>query len=259
MNGNEKGRAWIELNTRHLHHNAKQLQKLLPDRCSLMPAVKADAYGHGAVPVAEELQKLGIRNYCVASAPEGAELRQAGIRGQILILGYTDPADFDLLREFNLTQTIVDENYGKALGSYGRKLPVHVGIDTGMHRLGVPFSHTDSIKTMWDYKNLRITGLYSHLCTSDGLTSEDRSYVRLQEKRFQDTVKMLRAEGRNGFSTHLQGSYGILNGDVLTGSYDLARVGIALYGVLSEPSEELEQRYDLKPVLSLKARIACVR
>lgn len=259
MNGNEKGRAWIELNTRHLHYNAKQLQKLLPDRCSLMPAVKADAYGHGAVPVAEELQKLGIRNYCVASAPEGAELRQAGIRGQILILGYTDPADFDLLREFNLTQTIVDENYGKALGSYGRKLPVHVGIDTGMHRLGVPFSHTDSIKTMWDYKNLRITGLYSHLCTSDGLTSEDRSYVRLQEKRFQDTVKMLRAEGRNGFSTHLQGSYGILNGDVLTGSYDLARVGIALYGVLSEPSEELEQRYDLKPVLSLKARIACVR
>lgn len=259
MNGHEKGRAWVELNTGHLRHNAELFRKLLPKTCFLMPAVKADAYGHGAVPVAEELQKLGVRNYCAASASEGAQLRRAGIRGQILILGYTDPAEFDLLREFDLTQTVVDEDYGRALGAYGRELPVHIGIDTGMHRLGIPFSHTDAVRNMWKYENLKITGVYSHLCTSDGTTREEQSYVRLQEGRFQKIVAMLRAEGRTGFSTHLQGSYGILNQNVLTGSYDLARVGIALYGVFSEPSAELERKYDLKPVLSLKARIACVR
>ena len=105
----ETGRAWVELNMEHLRHNVRLFQRLLPEGCVLMPAVKANAYGHGAVPVAEELQKLGICNYCVASAGEGAALRQAGIRGQILVLGYTHPRDFELLRACSLTQTVVNQ------------------------------------------------------------------------------------------------------------------------------------------------------
>lgn len=254
-----EGRAWIELHMENLRYNAGVLQNLLKGNCVLMPAVKADAYGHGAEAISRELQKLGIRHYCVASAEEGTRLRQAGIQGEILVLGYTHPRDFEQLKKYDLVQTVVDCDYGKELDSYGKELPVHVGIDTGMHRLGESFEHYSRIRKLWDCKNLRITGLYSHLCTSDGRSRRDRAYMRLQEARFQDIIKKLRQEGKKDFTTHIQGSYGILNGKELTGIYDFARVGIALYGVFSERSRELEHRYRIKPVLSLKARVASVR
>lgn len=255
----EKGRAWIELDRENLRHNVRYFQKLLPEGCRLMPAVKANAYGHGAVPVAEELEGLGVEDFCVASAAEGAELRRAGVRGQILILGYTHPRDFGALSEYGLTQTVLDCAYGEELKASGKDLQVHAGIDTGMHRLGEAWDNQAGIRELWDGGNLRITGVYSHLCTSDGDTEADRAYMRLQEARFLEVVKSLREDGKTGFSVHLQGSYGILNGDRLAGRYDYARAGVALYGVFSEPSPSLEQRFDLRPVLSLKARIGCVR
>ncbi len=261
MNGSvyEKGRAWIEVDMSGLGHNLQLFQRLLPKRCALMPAVKANAYGHGAVLVAKELERLGVHDFCVAGAAEGAMLREAGVKGQILILGYTHPKDFDLLHEYGLTQTVVDCAYGKELEAFGRRLLVHVGIDTGMHRLGESWEHFSWISRLWDCEHLQITGVFSHLCTSDGVTGEDRAYMCLQETRFLQVVRCLRAEGKTGFSTHLQGSYGILNGNGLTGTYDYARAGIALYGVFSERSENLERIWDLRPVLSLKARIECVR
>lgn len=261
MNGSayEKGRAWIEVDMNSLGHNLRLFQKLLPESCALMPAVKANAYGHGAVLVAKELERLGVRDFCVAGAAEGAMLREAGIKGQILVLGYTHPKDFGLLYEYGLTQTVVDCAYGKELEACGRKLRVHVGIDTGMHRLGESWEHPFWIGRLWDCQNLQITGVFSHLCTSDGVTGEDRAYMRLQETRFLQVIRYLRAEGKTGFSTHLQGSYGILNRKDLKGIYDYARAGIALYGVFSERSEGLEKIFDLHPVLSLKARIECVR
>ncbi len=255
----EKGRAWIELNLEHLGHNVRCFQKLLPEGCALMPAVKANAYGHGAAPVAKELQRLGITDYCVASAEEGIQLRLAGISGQILVLGYTHPRDFDVLSKYRLTQTVLDAAYAEELRAYGKNLSVHVGIDTGMHRLGEAWDHLSGIRKLWEINNLRITGVYSHLCTSDGEGEEDQAYMRLQETRFQQVVRFLRAEGKRGFSTHLQGSYGILNGARLLNTYDYARAGIALYGVFSGSSARLERMYGLKPVLSLKARITCIR
>lgn len=255
----EKGRAWVEIDRGSLRHNVQVFQQLLPKGCRLMPAVKADAYGHGAVLVAKELERLGICDFCVASAAEGAALRDAGIQSRILVLGYTHPEDFGVLQEYGLTQTVVDSAYGRELGASGRKLAVHVGIDTGMHRLGEGWEKISEIGQLWDCESLRITGVYSHLCTADGTTAEDRAYMRLQEMRFQEVIRRLKAEGKTGFSTHLQGSYGILYGKELAGTYDLARPGIALYGVFSERSRGLEQASGLKPVLSLKARIECVR
>lgn len=254
----ETCRAWMELNMEHLRHNVRLLQSLLPQGCALMPAVKANAYGHGAAAVAGELQRLGIEDYCVASAEEGAALRGAGIRGQILVLGYTHPREFALLEEHDLTQTVVDYDYGRELEAYGKELPVHVGIDTGMHRLGESWENLSRLESLWERRRLRITGVYSHLCTSDGETEEERDWMRLQERRFLKAVQSLRTGGRT-FSTHLQGSYGILNGKRLCGSYDYARAGIALYGALSAPSAELRRSYDLRPVASVKARIACIR
>lgn len=108
----QTGRAWIELDRAALRHNVKQLQSILPEGCALMPAVKANAYGHGAVLIAKELNRLGIMAFCVATVTEGAELRRGGIKGEILVLGYTHPEQFYMLRRYRLTQTVVDISYG---------------------------------------------------------------------------------------------------------------------------------------------------
>ena len=96
-------RAWIQLDSEALAHNVHQLESLLPQGCQLMPAVKANAYGHGAALVTRELNRLGIHNFCVATALEGAELRRQGITGEILVLGYTHPTHFPLLSQYRLT------------------------------------------------------------------------------------------------------------------------------------------------------------
>lgn len=139
------GRAWIQLNMDHLRHNVSVLRNRLPPGCRLMPVVKADAYGHGAVLIAGELNRLGIHAFCVATAGEGAELREHGIQGDILILGYTPPEDTALLVRYDLIQTIVDYQYAQALDKLGLPLRVHVGIDTGMHRLGQRCEEPDRI------------------------------------------------------------------------------------------------------------------
>ena len=94
------GRAWIELDRAALLHNVDVLRDLLPPGCQLMPAVKANAYGHGAVWVAQELNQVGVNAFCVATVQEGAELREHGVTGEILVLGYTHPTQFPLLWQY---------------------------------------------------------------------------------------------------------------------------------------------------------------
>ncbi|MXP75736.1 serine racemase VanT catalytic subunit [Lachnospiraceae bacterium WCA-9-b2] len=253
----QKGRAWIELNMDNLTHNVKQLQKLLPKGCALMPAVKANAYGHGAVRIGLKLAEMGIKDYCVASASEAIELRRAGITGQILILGYTSPCQFQDLVNYQLTQTVVDLAYARALNDYGHPLWVHVGIDTGMHRLGERSEDVENICEIWRLEHLKITGVYSHLSASDGNSEAEITFTRKQITEFQEVVKALNQRGIVGFKTHLQGSYGVLNYPEL--EFDYARVGIALYGTLSMSSDRIKADAELRPVLSLKARITCVK
>ncbi len=253
----QKGRAWIELDMKNLASNLEQLKKLLPESCSIMPAVKANAYGHGAALIGRALQDMGIRDFCVASAGEGAELREAGITGQILVLGYTAPEEFRELPRYDLTQTAVDFSYAKQLQDYGIPLTVHVGVDTGMHRLGERSENLEKVCRIWEFERLKITGIFSHLCVSDGVSGGERAYTYRQIGAFNSVIRYLRERGITGFKTHLQGSYGILNYPELRCDY--ARPGIALYGVLSSPGDRTVSDINLKPVLSLKARIACVK
>ena len=113
------GRAWVQLDRAALVHDVAALRTLLPPGCQLMPAVKADAYGHGALPVARILQGEGVSAFCVACLSEGIQLRKGGIRGEILILGYTHPDQFPLLRRYRLSQTVVDAAYARQLAAYG--------------------------------------------------------------------------------------------------------------------------------------------
>lgn len=253
----QKDRAWIELDKNALAQNVRFLKERLPENCTLMPAVKANAYGHGAILISKELNVLDIRAFCVASVMEGVELRKNKIKGEILILGYTHPKQFALLHRYHLSQTVVDYQYALCLNGYGRKIHVHIGIDTGMHRLGEPAENLEHICEMFELPNLIIDGMFTHLSADDTLKPEDREFTRQQAETFRQLTDTLMAKGYELPKTHMQSSYGVLNYPELAGSY--ARVGIALYGVLSTKEDTDCWSEKLFPVLSLKTRIVSVR
>ena len=256
-NGFGQGRAWVEVSRAALRHNVDVLRGILPDGCELMPAVKTDAYGHGAVTVARELNRLGVKAFCVASAQEGRELRVHGVRGTILVLGYTHPACFPLLRRYQLTQTVVDHSYAEALRAYGKRIRVHVKIDTGMHRLGERSDHPEDIIRIFRMRNLRIEGVFTHLCVSDDKSPEGTAFTRAQAAAFQAVVDTLREHGFSCPKKHLVSSDGLLHYPELAEDY--ARVGIALYGVAAPGESGQGVGHLLEPVLSVKARIALVK
>ena len=256
------GRAWIELDRAALAQNAALLKARLPRGCALMPAVKADAYGHGAVLIARELYRLGVRHFCVACLSEGIALRRAGVRGDILVLGRTDPSDFALLRRWRITQTVVDGGYARQLNAAGGRIRVHLGVDTGMHRLGVSCGDTDEILRIFSYNTLNIRGVFTHLCADDSETPADIAFSQQQIRSFFELVEKLDRQGVLGQGKkrpllHLQGSYGILRHAGLPCT--LARPGIALYGMLSTAADTAAFGAGLRPVLSLKARVAAVK
>lgn len=253
----DRGRAWIELSRENLVRNVEALESLLAPGQKLMPALKADAYGHGAVLMAAQLQKIGIDAFCVACAEEGVELRKNGITGDILVLGYTHPEKFALLRKYRLIQTVVDHAYGKVLNSYGRKIKVHVKIDTGMHRLGERSEKDKEIGRIFRLKNLQAEGVYTHLCADETKNPEDREFTKKQGELFYEALSDLEKQGYSNLKTHLLASYGLINYPESGGDY--VRPGIALYGLLSDREAGENCPVRLYPVLSLKARIALVK
>ena len=253
----EKDRAWIELDMAALAHNVKTLQGLLPENCQLMPAVKAEGYGHGAVLISRELNRLGVKAFGVASVSEGIQLRKGGVKGEVLVLGYTHPKQFDLLRRYKLLQTVVDYPFAEELARYGKKLRVHIAVDTGMHRIGIPCDQREKIYSVFEMKNLKVEGMFSHLCVSDSKDAERIEFTESQGKAFYDLVEDLKEKGYECPKKHLVASNGVLNYPEYAGDY--ARVGIILYGVRSTSKDMDRSKATFKPVLSLKARVASVR
>ena len=249
-------RAWREVDLAALGHNAQVLRNTLAPETELMAVVKAEAYGHGGAVTARALQKTGVRAFAVACLTEGIALRKAGVRGMILILGYTAPEEAPLLTRWNLTQTVADIDHGRALAAQGRRVHVHLALDTGMHRLGIPAEHQEEIREMFRLPNLVVDGVFSHLCISDSLEAEDVAYTQEQLTLFYDTVAWLRAAGYEPGKVHIQASYGIWNLPPQPCAY--VRAGIALYGVRSDDAP-VQRNLDLRPVLSLRARVASIR
>lgn len=251
------GRAWIELDKNNLCQNIIALRSLLPQDSQLMPAVKANAYGHGAVLLSKELNRLGIKSFCVATVTEGIELRRNGIKGDILILGYTNPEQFPMLRKYHLTQTVIDFSYAQCLNTYGKKIKVHLKIDTGMHRLGERFERIDNIYDIFHCKNLIVTGAYTHLCADETTSERDRKFTSEQGAAFYRVVSDLEKHGYSCGKLHILASYGLINYSEFAGDY--VRIGIALYGVLSNRSDLDNCPIKLHPVLSVKARVALTK
>lgn len=288
-----KDRAYIEINLNNLEHNVKVLRKIMPPQCELMAVVKAEAYGHSAFPIATHLNQIGVKAFAVATIDEGIALRKYGIRGEILILGYTDVCRVSKLRKYDLTQTLICFEYANELNKqcaewkartkilssdniithdkitihdktmgHGKviahkKIKTHIKIDTGMHRLGLPYNNLEEIKDIFSMENIEVTGVYTHLCCSDSLLADDAAFCEMQTDRFYHLIENLKNEGIAIPKLHIQSSYGLLNYPNLRCDY--ARIGIALYGVLSTPNNDTILKPDLRPVLSLKTRVILIR
>ena len=251
-----RGRAWAELDGQALLHNVKVLASALAPGEQLMAVVKADAYGHGAVPAARRLHRAGVRAFGVACLREGIALRRAGVRGTILILGYTPPREAPLLRRWRLTQGVADLAHGLALAAQGAPVEVHLALDTGMHRLGIPAEDRAAIARLYRLRGLRITGTFSHLCVSDSQEPAHREFTAHQLRLFYETLDWMRRQGLDPGAVHIQASGGLLNLPPQPCTY--ARAGIALYGAAG-PLPPLWHGAPLRPVLSLRARVAAVR
>lgn len=256
-------RAYIEISPENLAHNVAVLRSAMPSKCELMAVVKAEAYGHGMCEIAVCLDKIGVRAFAAATIDEGIKLRRCGIRGEILILGFTAPERAGELWKYDLTQTLIDYNYACKLNEQGCKIKAHMKIDTGMHRLGFDSDihnsdlYIEKILNVFAMEHLCISGIYTHLCVADSLDEEDVRFTRQQIASFYGVLKQLKKEGIRIPKIHIQSSYGLLNYPELKCSY--VRAGVALYGVLSTPDAQTKLQLDLRPVLSLKAKVVLLR
>lgn len=252
-----KGRAWIELDIENLEHNVNVLQKAMPSGCALMAVVKTAAYGHGSFEVSANLCKMGVRAFAVATIDEGIALRKYGVEGEILILGYTDVLRAREIKKYNLIQTVIDHAYARDLNEQGVKVKAHIKIDTGMHRLGISSDDVSEVKEVFDMPNINVCGIYTHLSCSDSLALDDIDFTKEQIEKFYALIDILKKDGYKIPKLHIQGSYGLLNYPEL--ECDYVRIGIALCGVLSSPHDLTKLLLDLKPVLSLKTKVALIR
>lgn len=256
-------RTWAEIDLRALEHNYHTLRAMLPQGCRLLAPVKADAYGHGAVPVAKKLEALGIDYLAVASVDEGIELRQAGVKVPILILGYTDPMWAEELMDHRLTQGVFDEETAQALSKAavkaGKTLTVHMKADTGMSRLGLLCGEqeleatVEAMTRMHALPGLRWEGIFTHFSHADG--SEE--YTMLQFTRFLDLLERLEKKGIAFEIRHCAASAAVLNYPCTY--LDMVRPGIAFYGHYPDPSCEGLDGPGLVPLMTLKTQVVSVK
>ena len=248
-------RAWVEIDRSALVHNIGQLAGLLPSGCELMAVMKANAYGHGDVLTARVCMSSGVKAFAVATLEEGIRLRRAGIKGEILILGWTPPEQARLLTRWRLAQAVVSRTYAEALNHSAHKVKVHLAVDTGMHRLGLSWNDGDGLLAVCQMNRLRVTGMFTHLAFSESLDPDAVGHTQEQLHRFRQAADLVMSAGYGPIALHALSSYGLLNCPKQAGMA-YARPGIALYGVLSRPDEQVGTLPDLRPVLSLRAKIA---
>ncbi len=252
-------RAWIEINLDNLENNINEIKKLIHGRTKIMAVVKANAYGHGMIPIAKKLNEIGIEDFAVATLSEGIALRENAISGNILILGYTSLKDLEYVIKYNLIQTVVDYEYAKEIESLhlSNPLNVHIKINTGMNRIGEKYDHIDKLIEIYQMKCFNVLGTFSHLCVADSLTKVDIDFTKKQIDNFNNCIEKLKSFGVNPGNLHIQASYGILNYTDL--EYDYVRPGIIMYGVFGSLDDKVNSYINLKPVLSLKARVTEVK
>lgn len=255
-------RCWAEVDLGNLANNYRLIEKYAQE-AAIFAVVKADAYGHGAVPIAKELDMLGARRFAVASFAEGIELRQAGLSQPILILGYTRPENAAALSVNGLTAALPGLCEAQALSAQAEKAGVtvkaHLKIDTGMSRIGFCPAHDfeGAIAQMEEaaaLPGLQVTGAFTHFAVSDSAAEEDRAFTQGQFQLFTRCIQQLRQNGVSLECVHCCNSAALIDRPEM--HLSAVRPGIVLYGC--PPSADLPCE-GLKPLMALKATVARVK
>lgn len=252
-------RVQANINLDAIRYNISQVKSRLHKDTKLMVIVKADAYGHGAVAVTKALENGLADAFGVAIIEEAIELRKAGIKKPILILGYTSKEQFDLVVSYDVIQTVYQYEMAQYLANeaikQGKTAKIHIKIDTGMSRLG--FADTmetvNTIKKISALKGIQIEGIFSHFATAD---EKDKSSASDQIKRFDEFYKLLENEGIHIPIRHMSNSAGMI--EFSQAQYEMVRCGILTYGLY--PSDEVNQSFiDIIPAMELKTHVVYIK
>jgi alanine racemase len=251
--------AWLEVDLGALEHNAKTIKAHLEalsaqhgrtTPLSLMAVVKADAYGHGAVMVAPILKACGFSQLGVASIDEALQLRQAGIELPILVLSASPLWAMPLASQHHVQLTIFNPSHLKALAEQKQPVTVQVKIETGMHRIGVPWQEASGfLQALEGIPMAKVAGIFSHFAQGDNPQACQQQWERLAHVLAENPTEA-------GQQVHIANSLGAFNSPQAWQQCNVARVGIALYGY-EVPTSVLPQA--LQPVMGLKARFSHIQ
>lgn len=251
-------RSYAEISLEAIGHNIREVKKRLPEGVKLLGVVKANAYGHGAVPVASYLENQ-VDYFATATIEEAVELRENGISAPILILGYVSPSQYGDLVEYDITQTI--DSYAQALAlekeaaRQNRKAKAHLAVDTGMTRIGFQVTEHDADEAakIADLPHIELEGMFTHFSCAD---QEDKTYCSMQMEKYDKMTALLAERGVTIPLRHICNSAGIMEFD--DHRFEMVRSGIITYGIY--PSEEVKkERLDLIPALSWKSHVIHVK
>ncbi len=253
--------TYAEIDLAALKHNYQLIRSSIPSQTEILAVVKADAYGHGFMDISRELELFGVNAFGVAFLAEGIQLRKSGSDKPILLLGGIYPGQERKCIGFNLSTTVFTLEQAQALnqaasGKLFRRAQLHLKIDTGMGRLGVPFHEVPQfLAELKKLPNIELEGVISHFASADELDDSGQSFTRLQGERFAWALAEVRAAGFTPRYIHIANSAAALLNDIP--ECNLIRPGIALYGAL--PSGDFQGKLELRPVMRLKSRIAMLK
>lgn len=256
-------RCWVEVELDNLEYNYNLIKSSIKKTTDVMAIVKANAYGHGSVAISLYLQNIGVKFFGVSNLYEAVELRDAGIKGDILILGYTPIDSIDLVYKYDIIQTVYNIDYVSKIDKIAQannfRIRAHLKVDTGMGRLGFLYTEFEkdlkNILLVYKMKNINIEGIFSHFSSADMLDFESVEHTKSQISNFDDLIFVLKSKGIDVGVLHIQNSMGIVNFKDL--NYDLVRPGIILYGI--NPCVKDTTDLNFKPLMTLKSVVSMVK
>ena len=257
---NEYNRVYAKIDLDAIRNNLYAIKALLSPSARILAVIKADGYGHGAIPIAETLQDEDcLAGFAVATAEEALELRQNGIAKPILILGYVFPEHYPMLVAQQIRPAVftldMAVQLSQAASGQQRDIPVHIKIDTGMSRIGMPANAQSAqlIAQIAALPHLVTEGMFTHFARAD---EADKTSALSQLSQFQQMVRLTRQAGVRIPYVHCSNSAAII--DLPQANMDLVRAGIILYGLW--PSQEVQKdRIRLQPALELVSHVASVK
>lgn len=259
-------RVYVNVDLDAICKNVQNAMNRVGNDVKMMAVIKTDGYGHGAVPIAKALNKIGVYGYAIATIDEAIELRGAGIENPLLILGHVFENDLKRALDCDVTLTVFDKEnaivISKIAGEMGKTAKIHIKLDTGMGRLGfLPCEESaKEIEEIFALPHIDVEGIFSHFATAD---ETDKSFAYEQAKVYGDFVELLENRGMKFKLKHLCNSAGIIdladeNANMRNVKYNMVRSGIMTYGLY--PSEEVEKsKVELYPALSLISHVAFVK